>query len=250
MPEMFGGSFLITVLVTFGILMVAVKLGMLDSVVYKFGTQRSLITKAWALFLTIISVGIIMGLGLLVEAIAGINLDLIVGAFAGGLSDLFNSPIMPMIGIIIFVLIALYVTNKIRKKITRTVRTKKYNSSAQAKQEWERREQERQEREEKTAREWERREQERQEREEKTAREWERREQERQEREEKPKQESTIDLSKYYRILGLTPGAAKEQIIARFRELTLKYHSDRGGSDDKLKEILEAKEILLKNKKK
>ena len=161
-----------------------------------------------------------MGLGLLVEAIAGINLDLIVGAFADGLSDLFNSPIMPMIGIIIFVLIALYVTNKIRKKITRTVRTKKYNSSAQAKQEWERREQERQEREEKR------------------------------EQEEKPKQESTIDLSKYYRILGLTPGAAKEQIIARFRELTLKYHSDRGGSDDKLKEILEAKEILLNNKKK
>jgi len=143
-----------------------------------------------------------------------------VGSFAGGLSDLFNSPIMPMIGIIIFVLIALYVTNKIRKKITLTVRTKKYNSSAQAKQEWERREQERQEREEKR------------------------------EQEEKPKQESTIDLSKYYRILGLTPGAAKEQIIARFRELTLKYHSDRGGSDDKLKEILEAKEILLKNKKK
>ena len=122
--------------------------------------------------------------------------------------------IWPSILSIIFVLIASYVANKIRKKITRTVRTRKYNSSAQAKQEWERREQERQE------------------------------------REEKPKQESTIDLSKYYRILGLTPGAAKEQIIARFRELTLKYHSDRGGSDDKLKEILEAKEILLNNKKK
>ena len=217
---MFGGNFLVTALVVFGIIMVTVRLGMFDSVVYKFGTQRSLITRAWALFLTIISVGIIMGLGLLVEAIAGINLDLIVGAFADGLSDLFNSPIMPMIGIIIFVLIALYVVNKIRKKITRTVRIRKYNSSAQAKQEWERREQERQEREEKR------------------------------EQEEKPKQESTIDLSKYYRILGLTPGAAKEQIIARFRELTLKYHSDRGGSDDKLKEILEAKEILLKNKKK
>jgi flagellar biosynthesis component FlhA len=232
MPEMFGGNFLITALVVFGIIMVTVRLGMFDSVVYKFGTQRSLITRAWALFLTIISLGIIVGLGLLVEAIASINLDLIMGAFADGLSDLFNSPIMPMIGIIIFVLIALYVVNKIRKKITRTVRTRKYNSSAQAKQEWERREQERQEREEKTAREWERR------------------EQERQEREEKPKQESTIDLSKYYKILGLTPGAAKEQIIARFRELTLKYHSDRGGSDDKLKEILEAKEILLNNKKK
>ena len=74
--------------------------------------------------------------------------------------------------------------------------------------------------------------------------------QKRQERKEKPKQESTIDLSKYYMILGLKPSATKEKIKARFRELTLKYHSDRGGSDDKLKEVIEAKEILLKNKKK
>ncbi len=78
----------------------------------------------------------------------------------------------------------------------------------------------------------------------------ERHEQKRQEREEKPKQETTIDLSKYYKILGLKPGATKEKIKARFRELALKYHSDRGGSDDKLKEVIEAKEILLKNKKK
>ena len=74
--------------------------------------------------------------------------------------------------------------------------------------------------------------------------------QKRQERKEKPKQESAIDLSKYYKILGLKPGATKEKIKERFRELTLKYHSDRGGSDDKLKEVIEAKEILLKNKKK
>ena len=67
MPEMFGGSFLITVLVTFGILMVTVKLGMFDSVLRRCGTRRSATTKAWALFLTIISVSIIMGLGLLVE---------------------------------------------------------------------------------------------------------------------------------------------------------------------------------------
>ena len=66
---MFGGNFLITVLVTFGILMVTVKLGMFDSVVRRYGTRRSAKTKAWALFLTIISVSIIMGLGLLVEAI-------------------------------------------------------------------------------------------------------------------------------------------------------------------------------------
>jgi uncharacterized membrane protein len=64
---MFGGNFLITVLVAFPIAMVVIRLGIFDSVAYKFGTQRSLTTRAWALFLTIITVGIIMGLGLLIE---------------------------------------------------------------------------------------------------------------------------------------------------------------------------------------
>ena len=64
---MFGGNFLVTALVVFGIIMVTVKLGMFDSVLRRYGTQRSAKTKAWALFLTIISVSIIMGLGLLVE---------------------------------------------------------------------------------------------------------------------------------------------------------------------------------------
>ena len=68
---MFGGNFLITALVTFGIIMVTVKLGMFDSVLRRYGTQRSATTKAWALFLTIISVGIIMGSGLLMEIIVG-----------------------------------------------------------------------------------------------------------------------------------------------------------------------------------
>ena len=64
---MFGNSFLLTALVTFAIIMITVKLGMFDSVLRRYGTRRSAKTKAWALFLTIISVGIIMGLGLLVE---------------------------------------------------------------------------------------------------------------------------------------------------------------------------------------
>ena len=64
---MFGGNFLITVLVAFPIAMVVIRLGIFDSVAYKFGTERSLTTRIWALFLTIITVGIIMGLGLLVE---------------------------------------------------------------------------------------------------------------------------------------------------------------------------------------
>ena len=58
---------MITALVVFGIIMVTVKLGMFDSVIRRYGTQRSAKTKAWALLFTIISVSIIMGLGLLVE---------------------------------------------------------------------------------------------------------------------------------------------------------------------------------------
>ena len=64
---MFGNRFLLTALVTFAIIMITVKLGMFDSVLKRYGTRPSIQTKAWALFLTIISVSIIMGLGLLVE---------------------------------------------------------------------------------------------------------------------------------------------------------------------------------------
>ena len=64
---MFGNNFLLTALATFAIIMITVKLGMFDSVLRRYGTRRSAKTKAWALFLTIISVSIIMGLGLLVE---------------------------------------------------------------------------------------------------------------------------------------------------------------------------------------
>ena len=66
---MFGNNFLLVVLATFAIMMITVKLGMFDSVIRKYGTRPSFQTKAWALFLTIISVSIIMGLGLLVEFI-------------------------------------------------------------------------------------------------------------------------------------------------------------------------------------
>ena len=64
---MFGNNFLLTALATFAIIMITVKLGMFDSVLKRYGTRPSIQTKAWALFLTIISVSIIMGLGLLVE---------------------------------------------------------------------------------------------------------------------------------------------------------------------------------------
>ena len=66
---------MITTLVTFGIIMVTVKLGMFDSVLKRYGTRRSVKTKAWALFITIIFVSIITGLGLLVEFVLALPND-------------------------------------------------------------------------------------------------------------------------------------------------------------------------------
>ena len=66
---------MITTLVTFGIIMVTVKLGMFDSVLKRYGTLRSAKTKAWALFITIIFVSIITGLGLLVEFVLALPND-------------------------------------------------------------------------------------------------------------------------------------------------------------------------------
>jgi len=71
-----------------------------------------------------------------------------------------------------------------------------------------------------------------------------------QEREEKPKQTGTSDLSKYYKILELTQNATDEQIKRRFRERVLDEHPDRGGDSEMFKKLHEAREILLKHKKK
>jgi molecular chaperone DnaJ len=48
----------------------------------------------------------------------------------------------------------------------------------------------------------------------------------------------------YYDILGIDKKANKEEVKKAFRKLAQKYHPDKGGSEDKFKEITEAYSIL------
>lgn len=55
-----------------------------------------------------------------------------------------------------------------------------------------------------------------------------------------------ITQAQALQILGLEPGASKEEIVAAHRKLIQKMHPDRGGSDYMAAQINTAKEVLLK----
>lgn len=53
----------------------------------------------------------------------------------------------------------------------------------------------------------------------------------------------------YYQILGIDKSASKEEVKKAFRKLAQEHHPDRGGSEEKFKEINEAYQVLSNDKK-
>lgn len=62
----------------------------------------------------------------------------------------------------------------------------------------------------------------------------------------KPQHDGPMDETAAYAVLGLSPGASREDIITAHRRMMQKMHPDRGGSDYLAAQINQAKDILMK----
>lgn len=53
----------------------------------------------------------------------------------------------------------------------------------------------------------------------------------------------------YYEVLNLPPGAKREEIQEAWRRLCVKYHPDKGGDEEKFKQVTEAGAVLKEERK-
>ncbi|XXF75467.1 DnaJ domain-containing protein [Myxococcaceae bacterium GXIMD 01537] len=59
---------------------------------------------------------------------------------------------------------------------------------------------------------------------------------------------AALDDQDPYRVLGVSPGDSPDAIRARYRELALERHPDRGGSEEKMRELNDAYERILRHR--
>merc|ERR1719230_2048856 len=58
-----------------------------------------------------------------------------------------------------------------------------------------------------------------------------------------------VDTQKYYDLLGVDKKATEAEIKKAFRKLAMKLHPDKGGDENKFKEVSTAYEVLSDSKK-
>jgi DnaJ family protein A protein 2 len=67
--------------------------------------------------------------------------------------------------------------------------------------------------------------------------------------EENPRKRKEVNTQEYYDILGVAKDASQDEIRRAYKKLAVRHHPDKGGDEAKFKEITEAADVLLDEKK-